>query len=156
MGRSVTISSGVGIELEPLTLYSGEFLLRKGDASDSLYVILSGRLRVLPADNAYETLPVELGRGETIGELGLITGEPRSRSICAVRDTYLGRLSSSSYDQLLTRFPQEVMRLFVSRVARRVQQITAGTLRASSRIDNIALVPASPGAGLQNLLRPVL
>ena len=76
-------------ELEPLTLYSGEFLFRKGDASDSLYIILSGRVRVLPDDPARETLPVELGRGETIGELGLITGEPRSRSICAVRDTYL-------------------------------------------------------------------
>ena len=37
-------------ELEPLTLYSGEFLLRKGDASDSLYILLSGRLRVLPDD----------------------------------------------------------------------------------------------------------
>jgi predicted acylesterase/phospholipase RssA/CRP-like cAMP-binding protein len=132
-------------ELEPMTLYSGEFLFRKGDESDSLYIILSGRLRVLPDDPARETLPVELGRGETVGELGLVTGEPRSRSICAVRDTYLGRLSSSSYDRLLTRFPQEVMRVFISRIARRVQQITAGTLRASSRIDNIALIPASPG-----------
>jgi predicted acylesterase/phospholipase RssA/CRP-like cAMP-binding protein len=137
------------LELEPMTLYSGESLMRLGDASDSLYIILSGRLRVLPADKAYEPFPVELGRGETVGELGLITGEPRSRSICAVRDTYLGRLSSSSYDQLLTRFPQEVMRLFVSRVARRVQQISAGTLRPSSRIDNIALIPASPGPAFQ-------
>ena len=136
-------------ELEPMTLYSGEFLFRKGDASDALYIILSGRLRVLPEDRAHETLPVELGRGETVGELGLVTGEPRSRSICAVRDTYLGRLSSAAYDQLLTRFPQEVMRIFVSRVARRVQQITAGTLRASSRIDNIALIPASPGAAFK-------
>ena len=136
-------------ELEPMTLYSGEFLFRKGDASDSLYIVLSGRLRVLPEDPAHETLPVELGRGETIGELGLITGEPRSRSICAVRDTYLGRLSSAAYDQLLTRYPQEVMRIFVSRIARRVQQVTAGTLRASSRINNIALIPASPGAAFK-------
>ena len=78
------------------------------------------------------------------------------RSICAVRDTYLGRLSSAAYDQLLTRFPQEVMRIFATRIARRVQQITAGTLRASSRVNNIALIPASPGGGLQALLRPVL
>ena len=37
------------------------------------------------------------------------------------------------------------MRIFGSRVARRVQQVTAGTPRASSRINNIALIPASPG-----------
>ena len=133
------------LELEPLTLYSGEFLFRTGDASDALYIILGGRLRVLPKDRAYERPVVELGRGETIGELGLFTGEPRPESICAVRDTYLGRLSSGAYDLLLTRYPQEVMRAFASRVAKRVQQITAGTLRASSRINNIALVPASPG-----------
>ena len=136
-------------ELEPMTLYSGEFLFRKGDASDSLYIIFSGRLRVLPEDRAHETLLVELGRGETIGELGLVTGEPRPESICAVRDTYLGRLSSAAYDQLLTRFPQEVMRIFASRIARRVQQVTAGTLRASSRINNIALIPASPGGAFK-------
>ena len=132
-------------ELEPLTIYSGEFLMRKGDASDSMYIVLSGRVRVLPDDPARETLPVELGRGETIGELGLITGEPRTRSVCAVRDTYLARLSSSAYNHLLTRYPQDVMRIFGSRVARRVQQVTSGTPRASSRINNIALVPASPG-----------
>jgi predicted acylesterase/phospholipase RssA/CRP-like cAMP-binding protein len=132
-------------ELEPLTLYSGEFLLRKGDASDSLYILLSGRVRVLPDDPARETLPVELGRGETIGELGLITGEPRSRSICAVRDTYLARLTSAAYDHLLTTYPRDVMRIFGSRVARRVQQVTSGAPRPSSRINNIALVPASPG-----------
>jgi hypothetical protein len=61
----------------------------------------------------------------------------------------MGRLSSSAYDRLLTRFPQEVMRVFISRIARRVQQITAGTLRPSSRIDNIALIPASPGAAFK-------
>ncbi len=136
-------------ELEPLTLYSGEFLFRKGDASDSLYIVLSGRVRVLPDDPAREILPVELGRGETIGELGLFTGEPRTRSLCAVRDTYLARLSSSAYDQLLTRYPQDLMRIFGSRVARRVQQVTSGASRPSSRIHNIALVPASPGAAFQ-------
>jgi predicted acylesterase/phospholipase RssA/CRP-like cAMP-binding protein len=137
------------VALEPTTLYSGELLFHQGEASDSLYIILSGRLRVLPNEKVYEPVPVELGRGETVGEFGLVTGEPRSRSICALRDTYLGRLSSSAYDQLLTRFPQETMRVFVSRVARRVQQISAGTLRASSRIDNIALIPASPGPAFQ-------
>ena len=44
--------------LEPMTLYSGEFLFLKGDASDALYIILSGRIRVLPEDRAQETLPV--------------------------------------------------------------------------------------------------
>jgi predicted acylesterase/phospholipase RssA/CRP-like cAMP-binding protein len=133
------------VELAPMTLYSGEFLFRTGDASDALYILFGGRLRVLPEARAFETPVVELGRGETVGELELVTGEPRRQTICAVRDTYLGRLSSAAYDQLLTRFPQEVMRIFASRVARRVQQITAGTLRASSRINNIALIPVSPG-----------
>ena len=144
------------VELEPMTLYSGESLMRQGDASDSLYIILSGRLRVLPADNAHEPLPVELGRGETVGELGLVTGEPRSRSICAVRDTYLGRLSSSSYDRLLTRFPQEVMRSVC---------FPGGAKGAADhRRHAQGLVPhrqycadsGLPGCGLQNLLRPVL
>ena len=53
------------VELEPMTLYSGESLFRQGEASDSLYIVLSGRVRVLPDDPARETLPVELGRGES-------------------------------------------------------------------------------------------
>jgi predicted acylesterase/phospholipase RssA/CRP-like cAMP-binding protein len=138
------------VELEPMTLYSGEFLFRTGDPSDALYIILGGRLRALPDDHAYETPVIELGRGETIGELGLVTGEARRQSVCAVRDTYLGRLSAGAYDRLLTKYPHDVMRTFTSRVARRVQQIAEGTLRPSSRINNIALIPASPGSAFKS------
>jgi predicted acylesterase/phospholipase RssA len=132
-------------ELEPITLYSGEYLFYAGAESDALYIVLGGRLRVLPETNGAETRAVELGRGEIVGELGLVTRRPRTRSVCAVRDTYLGRLSVPSYDRLLVKFPQEVMGVFASRVALRVEQMMEGHQRLSSRITNIAIVPASPG-----------
>lgn len=133
-------------QLDPVTLYGGEFLYRKGDPSDSLYIVLGGRLRVLAEASESETHAPELARGETVGELGLVTREPRRSSVCAVRDTYLARLSEDAYHQLLLSHPEELMRLFISRVARRVEQVSEGGLRSSSQINNIALIPASAGS----------
>ncbi len=148
-GMSETFRLALEELLDPVTLYGGEFLYRKGDPSDSLYIVLGGRLRVLADAAERETHTSELGRGESVGELGLVTGELRRHSVCAVRDTYLARLSEAAYHRLLASHPQEVMRLFLSRVARRVEQISEGGLRTSSRINNIALIPASSGPLLE-------
>ena len=81
---------------ERVELAAGSYLFRAGDAPDSLYVICNGRLQVL-RDNVVVT---ELGRGEVVGELGLLIEAPRSASVRAVRDCTLVRLSKSQFDKI--------------------------------------------------------
>ena len=59
-------------------LEAGDTLFREGDVADAAYFIVGGRLSVLvdDGDNG-ERLIAELGRGEVVGELGLLDRAPR-------------------------------------------------------------------------------
>src|SRR4051812_47598980 len=83
----------LSLETSPVHLGGGETLLREGEAGDALYVVVSGRLSVIVG----ATPIAEVGRGETVGEMALLTGAPRSATVLAVRDTVLLRLSKDSF-----------------------------------------------------------
>ena len=75
-------------DMEPVHLPGGALLFAAGAAGDSMYVVLSGRLRVSIErdDGSKETLR-ELARGDTVGELALLTGEPRSAAVNGSRSS---------------------------------------------------------------------
>ncbi len=99
-------------QMEWLTLPGGQPLFYQGQEGNSLYIVMSGRLRVVvEAERGTERLVREVGRGETVGEMALLTGEPRSATVFAVRDTELGRLSRAKFDHLLEEHPRTILRL---------------------------------------------
>src|SRR5689334_5057338 len=97
----------LSLETNPVHLGGGETLMREGDAGDALYVVVSGRLSVVVGT----TRIAEIGRGETVGEMALLTGGPRSATVRALRDTVLLRLSKASFDALIERHPKATMAL---------------------------------------------
>ena len=57
-------------------------IMAGGDPTDSLYIVLSGRLKVMMSDSdGKEVILAILGPGEFFGEMGLIDEEPRSASV---------------------------------------------------------------------------
>ncbi|MGH7732937.1 MAG: MFS transporter, partial [Gemmatimonadales bacterium] len=81
---------------EQVELEAGSYLFHAGERSDSLYVVRNGRLQVLQND----VVLTELGRGEVVGELGLLIAAPRSASVRAVRDSTLVRLTKAQFDKI--------------------------------------------------------
>lgn len=76
------------------TLKKGKFLLKEGDASNSLFVVAKGLLRV--EERGKDGAEIALGvvrQGEMIGEMGLLTGEPRSASAIAAEDSQILEVS---------------------------------------------------------------
>src|SRR5881392_110015 len=85
------------LEIVPVRLVGGETLMHEGDAGDAMYVVVSGRLGVVVGTAAQgEQSIAEIGRGETVGEMALLTGAPRSATVRGLRDSMLLRLSKSS------------------------------------------------------------
>jgi len=85
-------------------LEAGEWLFHQGDPGDSLYVVIAGSVDIVaeqPAPQVVRTLP----RGQCIGELALITGEPRLFGARAHRDSELARVSRDDVDALLLAEP---------------------------------------------------
>jgi NTE family protein len=109
-------------ETRLIHLKAGEHLFNQHDQSDDIYFVLTGRLRASIQEKGGKWLTIgEIGRGETIGELALITGEPRSATITAIRDTHLAKLERAAFERVLTLAPQmamQMMKLVVQRFRR--------------------------------------
>src|SRR3954453_4474403 len=72
---------------QPVSVRAREWLFRQGDPGDSLYVVLTGRLEiVIETEGAAEPKVIRvLGRGDSVGELALLTESPGSASSRARR-----------------------------------------------------------------------
>jgi NTE family protein len=89
--------------LRPVSVHAGDVVLRQGDAGNSLYLVRSGRLRVLVEQEDGPRVVRDLGAGAAIGELALLTGSPRSATVEAVRDSELLELDADVFHALLER-----------------------------------------------------
>lgn len=119
----------------------GEILFRHGDAADSLYIVVTGRLRALAADG---TVYGEIGRGDPIGEIGLLADEPRGATVHALRDSLLLRVDRRQLRVLIARYPMgllEASRVILQRLRQnqRVQR-----LESARGLRTFCVMPALP------------
>jgi predicted acylesterase/phospholipase RssA/CRP-like cAMP-binding protein len=143
--------------VEPVTVKAGETLFRQGDPAGAVYIVMTGRLRVVVEDegeDGSEQAIGEVGRGETVGEMALLTDDPRSATVFAVRDTELARLPRDGFLRLVDRHPRFLMGLTretVNRLRRHSRPSSAATSLATS----IALVSMDPAFPLQEFVAQI-
>jgi predicted acylesterase/phospholipase RssA/CRP-like cAMP-binding protein len=134
----------VSQEAEAMLCPGGEFLLRQGDPADAMYLVTGGRLQVIAHhSDGTETQVGEIGRGEVVGEMALITREPRTASVQAVRDTQLLRVSADTFTRLVSEHPEALRRVSGTIVARYMRTFRGAT--ASSPVRTITVVALDDG-----------
>lgn len=110
---------------------TGEVLMHQGDEADALYVVRHGRLRTTATDADGSSRDVgEVGKGEVVGEMALITDDRRSATVTAMRDTELYRLPAEAFSALTTAHPQ-VLRPFAGVVVTRLRETLTRPQRPS-------------------------
>lgn len=133
-------------QLEWIEIGSGETLMEQGDPGDSMYLAISGRLRAYIRDeNGDQRAVRELARGQVIGEMSLYTGEPRSATVVAIRDSVLIRLSKAAFLQLLASSAQASIGL-TQQLIRRLQ--TERSRVSADKPVTIALMAITEGIDL--------
>ena len=137
-------------------LRAGEWLLRAGDRGDSMFVVRAGRLVVLAPGDAN---PIrELARGESLGELALLTGDARSVDVRAARATRLLEIDRGAFEECLADAPR--LGLAISRtLARQLREHRTPGAPTRTRPATITLVPLGPSplhAGLGRHLADAL
>lgn len=80
---------------------AGEAFIEQGGPSDALFVVLSGRCRVVLDGREKD----QVGRGAVFGELGLLAAAPRSASVLAIRECVVARMSSEALQQITQQVP---------------------------------------------------
>lgn len=99
-------------------------IINEGDESDSLYVVISGRLKVYRSDEqGKEIILGFLGPGESFGELALLDQAPRSASVETQETTQLASISQRAFYGFLESHPMVALNL-VRSLAQRVRQLT--------------------------------
>ncbi len=73
------------------TIDAGEVLIRKGEAIDSLFVILDGTVEVLGV--SANGAPIRAGCGEVLGEVSMLDPRPPMATVVAKTDTVVLALS---------------------------------------------------------------
>jgi CRP/FNR family cyclic AMP-dependent transcriptional regulator len=95
-------------------------VMAAGDPTDSLYIVLSGRLKVMMGDaDGKEVILSLLSPGEFFGEMGLIDDSPRSASVVTIEACELLSIAKRDFKRCLEQnfeMAMAVMRGLVKRL----------------------------------------
>jgi predicted acylesterase/phospholipase RssA len=127
--------------LELRELEAGAWCLREGDDADGLYVALHGRLEVVSAGEPRH----ELTRGDVFGELALLSGEPRSAGVRAVRDSEVVVLSAEAFGRFVEGDPGAVRQMARVVIRRLLAPASGPTARP---VGTLGLLATPDSAGL--------
>jgi NTE family protein len=129
-GLDATARDELHARLRPRMLAAGVVLCRAGDCGDSLYLVDRGVLHVLDGNTG-----ALLGRqraGDVVGEVALLTGEPRSATLLARVPSVVSELSreaflavAADHPVLLANLATIVSRRLVERTRAAPAKITA-------------------------------
>ena len=125
----------VASKMQLLSLPKGAVLFSQGDEGDAFYIITSGQVRLVQTRRGQESVTALLGRGDAVGELGLLTGEARTVTVKLDTTCEFLKLIRKDFEEILRQNPSILLHL--SRmISRRL-------------VDTNAAVPAAEGAAPQ-------
>ncbi|MDD2724733.1 MAG: Crp/Fnr family transcriptional regulator [Methylovulum sp.] len=87
-------------------------IISEKDETDSLYIIVSGRVKIFTSDNGgREVTLMTQETGSYFGELALLGNEPRSASVMTLEKTVCGIISKGDFKIWLTEYPDVTLNL---------------------------------------------
>ncbi|HKW80689.1 MAG TPA: Crp/Fnr family transcriptional regulator [Casimicrobiaceae bacterium] len=98
-------------------------LINEGDTADSLYIVLSGRIKVFASNEAGREIVLSFfGPGEYVGEMSL-DGQPRSASVMTVEPTTCAIVNRASLREFVLEHPDFALNL-IEKLIQRVRTTT--------------------------------
>jgi small-conductance mechanosensitive channel/CRP-like cAMP-binding protein len=93
--------------LVPRLFAAGDTVVRKGEAGESMFVLMEGLLEVRnePAGPGAQQPLAVIQPGEFLGEMSLLTGEPRMATVAALTDVVAWEITKGQMEPLLRSDP---------------------------------------------------
>ncbi len=139
----------------------GEILVEQGKKSNALYIVLTGRTRVIMADNkGREVILATLKSGDYVGEMSLIDDEPHSATVVADQQVDVLLLGRDSFLRCLgenMEMAHAVMRVLVRRLRKASENISSLALvGVYGRVAKVLLDSAVPDDNNRLIIRDKL
>ncbi|HEY7449859.1 MAG TPA: mechanosensitive ion channel family protein [Vicinamibacterales bacterium] len=123
----------------------GETVVQQGQAGSSMFLICSGRLRVSVEPSGAEVAVLE--PGGYVGEMSLLTGDPRSATVTARGDAALLEITADTFRRIVLANPTVLDRISAVIEKRRTE--------LAERAATVAAGPAAIAEGPRPLLRKI-
>jgi CRP/FNR family cyclic AMP-dependent transcriptional regulator len=106
-------------------------IFSKGDQSDSLYIVQTGRVKAVIHDEQGKEIVLSVfGPGEYFGEMAALDGVPRSATIVTKETTEMLTIHKNDFRQILTSNPDMIFNL--------LQVLLERLRRANQKIEGLA------------------
>ena len=116
-----------GQDLPRRAVAAGEYLFRQGDPGDEAYLVMSGEIEILVGAAGKERVLSVVHRGDVIGEMALLSHQPRMASARVRAPAGLIVISAEMFQARLDRLAE------TDRVLRRVLDVYTERLRATAQ-----------------------
>ncbi|MBW2509969.1 MAG: Crp/Fnr family transcriptional regulator [Deltaproteobacteria bacterium] len=103
-----------------VSLPEGTTVFRQGDPGGSVYVIRSGRVRVLKDSAGRQRMVTTLGPGDFFGEMAVVTGRPRSATVEVIEDAELLKVPAGTLEEMVAGTGEVAIRL-IQHLAERLE-----------------------------------
>ena len=111
LSKIALISKEIQIEID-------DHIFNEGEHGDSLYIIISGKVKVLRKNQLITTLE----QGSCIGEMALLDQEPRSADAVAIEDSILLKIDQEGFYELMSS-NADIMKQIVMMLTHRVREM---------------------------------
>ncbi len=138
-------------ELKIESIAANTMLYQKGVTSTDLCIVIDGRFQVVKTTAEGRAIVLDVvGRGETIGEIGVLCETVRTVDIIATRDSTVAKLSRASFEQILMMFPLQINQAFSKSIVNRLSRDDKSKTRAA---ETFAMVVLSPSISRQDIAK---
>ena len=134
--------------LTECVLVSGDTLFDEGDIGDKAYIITSGEIEILKAAADRQVRIAVVGEGIIIGEMALLTAEPRNATARAASNVKLVSIPKENFDEVLETSAPASRALFDVFLQRWREQ--EDRLRQSERMAQIGVLTAGLAHEMNN------
>jgi CRP-like cAMP-binding protein len=138
-------SEALAREKETSAIRKGEVVINEGEPGDSLYIVLSGKIKLgRRAADGRQNLVSVMGPSDMLGELSLFGPGPRTAAATAVTDVRLARLRKQALRPWLNNRPE---------IAEQLLRVLARRLRRTNDALADLIFTDVPGRVAKNLLQ---
>ena len=90
---------------EVISLSAGEFLMREGEESTTMYLLKKGSMEVLKLHGQAEKKIGNILAGELVGEMSFLDKQPRCASVRALTECELVKIPSEKFEETVNNLP---------------------------------------------------
>jgi CRP-like cAMP-binding protein len=115
----------------------GSIIFEENSVGKEMYIIMSGKVKIIKKMDTAGTILATLGEGEFFGEMSLFDNNPRSATVMAIGDVKLLEINQKNFLKKISKDPSLAFRI-LEKMSQRIRIMDEKILNQVLEMKNIA------------------